>query len=145
MSVGARVVIETGQSHPMRVVGFSGANVLLMPFAALEGVRRGCRAVVTAAPAAVRPSPSWLGGWSCHGRAIDGKGPFTSASPYPFRNNPPPAHARRRVGRRSISACGHSYLSHLLPRQRMAFSPAAASGIGADVDARRAMWWPISR
>src|SRR5262249_60666103 len=61
MSVGARVVIETNTAIPCEVVGFSGANALLMPFATLEGVRRGCRAVVTAAPAAVRPSPGWLG------------------------------------------------------------------------------------
>ena len=47
MSVGARVVIETGGSRviPCEVVGFSGNNALVMPFAALEGVRRGCRAV----------------------------------------------------------------------------------------------------
>src|SRR5712691_6583300 len=63
MSVGARVLIETGQapSIPCEVVGFSGANALLMPFAPLEGVRRGCRAIVTGTPAAVRPSPGWLG------------------------------------------------------------------------------------
>ena len=39
MPVGARVVIETGQDRaiPCEVVGFSNANALLMPFAALEG------------------------------------------------------------------------------------------------------------
>ena len=39
MSVGARVVVETGPAAhiPCEVVGFSGANALLMPFAALEG------------------------------------------------------------------------------------------------------------
>src|ERR1700704_3646908 len=100
MSVGARVVIETGNLIPCEVVGFSGGNVLLMPFAALEGVRRGCRAVVTAAPAVVRPSPSWLGrGVNAMGEPIDAKGPLApGSSPYPFRNTPPPAHARRRVG-----------------------------------------------
>ena len=41
MSVGARVVIETNTLIPCEVVGFSGANVLLMPFAALEGVGAG--------------------------------------------------------------------------------------------------------
>src|ERR1700682_5646027 len=53
MPVGARVVIETRQDKAIscEVVGFSDANALLMPFAALEGVRRGCRAVVTSAPA----------------------------------------------------------------------------------------------
>jgi flagellum-specific ATP synthase len=100
MPVGARVVIETEVAIPCEVVGFSDANALLMPFAPLEGVRRGCRAVVTVAPAAVRPSPSWLGRVvNAMGDPIDGKGPLVAGpSPYPFRNAPPPAHARRRVG-----------------------------------------------
>ncbi len=36
MSVGARVLIETGAARaiPCEVVGFTGANALLMPFAA---------------------------------------------------------------------------------------------------------------
>jgi flagellum-specific ATP synthase len=102
MSVGARVVIETGNapSIPCEVVGFSGANALLMPFGPLEGVRRGCRAVVVAAAAAVRPSPGWLGRVvNAMGEPIDGKGPLPAGpAPYPFRNAPPPAHARKRVG-----------------------------------------------
>jgi flagellum-specific ATP synthase len=102
MSIGARVVIETGNTRniPCEVVGFSGANALLMPFAALEGVRRGCRAVVTSVAAAVRPSPAWLGRVvNAMGEPIDGKGPLPPGpSPYPFRNPPPPAHARMRVG-----------------------------------------------
>src|ERR1700741_1747024 len=63
MSVGARITIETGSSReiPWEVVGFSGANALLMPFGALEGVRRGCRAIVSGSAAAVRPSTGWLG------------------------------------------------------------------------------------
>jgi flagellum-specific ATP synthase len=58
MSVGARVIIETGGARfiPCEVVGFTGANALLMPFAPLEGVRRGCKALVSSAPAAARPS-----------------------------------------------------------------------------------------
>jgi flagellum-specific ATP synthase len=106
MSIGARVVIETGNGRniPCEVVGFSGANALLMPFAALEGVRRGCRAVVTSVAAAVRPSPAWLGRVvNAMGEPIDGKGPLPPGpSPYPFRNPPPPAqcaHARRRAAR----------------------------------------------
>jgi flagellum-specific ATP synthase len=102
MSVGARVVIETGSPPdiPCEVVGFSGANALLMPFGPLEGVRRGCRAIVAATAAAVRPSPGWLGRViNAMGEPIDGGGPLPfGASPYPFRNSPPPAHARRRVG-----------------------------------------------
>jgi flagellum-specific ATP synthase len=100
MSVGARVTIETGNPIPCEVVGFSGDHALLMPFAALEGVRRGCRAVVSSAPAAVRPSPQWLGRvLNAMGEPIDGAGPLPSGPmPYPFRNAPPPAHTRQRVG-----------------------------------------------
>jgi flagellum-specific ATP synthase len=101
MSVGARVTVETaGRAIPCEVVGFSGANALLMPFAQLEGVRRGCRAVVSSVPGAVRPSWGWLGRVvDALGEPIDGKGPLPAGpSPFPFRNTPPPAHSRRRVG-----------------------------------------------
>ena len=101
MSVGARVVIETAANNiPCEVVGFSGNNALLMPFALLEGVRRGCRAVVTSVAGAVRPSEGWLGRVvNALGEPIDGKGALlTGPSPYSFRNAPPLAHARRRVG-----------------------------------------------
>jgi flagellum-specific ATP synthase len=102
MSVGARIAIETGAGAliPCEVVGFSGANALLMPFAALEGVRRGCRAIVRANAATVRPSPAWLGRVvNAMGEPIDGKGPLPAGPvPVPFRNPPPPAHARQRVG-----------------------------------------------
>jgi flagellum-specific ATP synthase len=101
MPVGARVTIETqGEPIACEVVGFTGNNALLMPFAALEGVRRGCRAVVSST-AAVRPSPGWLGRVvDAMGRPIDGKGPLPlGPSPYPFRNQPPPAHARARIGK----------------------------------------------
>jgi flagellum-specific ATP synthase len=101
MSVGARVVIETqAKNIPCEVVGFSGNNALLMPFAPLEGVRRGCRALVTSVAGAVRPSAGWLGRVvNALGEPIDGKGPLLlGPSPYAFRNTPPLAHQRRRVG-----------------------------------------------
>jgi flagellum-specific ATP synthase len=101
MSVGARVVIETpGMPIPCEVVGFSGGNALLMPFAPLDGVRRGCRALVYSAPGGVRPTQGWLGRVvNAMGEPIDGKGPLPlGPSPFPFRASPPPAHARRRVG-----------------------------------------------
>src|SRR6202007_1227872 len=61
MSVGARIVIETagGRFIPAEVIGFSGDNAVVMPFAGLEGVRRGCRAVIANSSSPVRPS---LGG-----------------------------------------------------------------------------------
>src|SRR6266446_5947493 len=102
MSVGARIVIETGgnRSIPSEVIGFSGNNAVVMPFAGLEGVRRGCRAVIANAASQVRPSPSWLGRvLNAMGEPIDGKGPLVQGpSPMPYRNLPPPAHSRQRVG-----------------------------------------------
>jgi flagellum-specific ATP synthase len=102
MSVGARVTIESGagKAIPCEVVGFDGPHALLMPFGALEGVRRGCRAVVSMAGANVRPSIGWLGRVvNAMGEPIDGKGPLPQGpAPYPFRNSPPPAHSRQRVG-----------------------------------------------
>ena len=102
MSVGARIVIETGGNRfiPSEVIGFTGNNAVVMPFAGLEGVRRGCRAVIANAASQVRPSPLWLGRvLNAMGEPIDGKGPLPlGPSPMPFRNLPPPAHSRKRVG-----------------------------------------------
>jgi flagellum-specific ATP synthase len=107
MSVGARVAIETqaqakAQARPIpcEVVGFSGGHALLMPFGTLEGVRRGCRALVSQAAGAVRPQAGWLGRVvNAMGEPIDGKGPLPpGAVPYPLRASPPAAHARRRIG-----------------------------------------------
>src|SRR6202043_2640399 len=73
---------------------------VVMPFAGLEGVRRGCRAVIANAASLVRPSPSWLRRvLNAMGEPIDGKGALPQgASPMPYRNSPPPAHSRKRVG-----------------------------------------------
>src|SRR6187431_3731001 len=102
MSVGARIVIETGGNRfiPAEVIGFSGSNAVVMPFGGLDGVRRGCRAVIASAASQVRPSPAWLGRViNAMGEPIDGKGPLVQGpSPMPYRNAPPPAHSRRRVG-----------------------------------------------
>jgi len=102
MSVGARLVIETGANRfiPCEVIGFSGNNAVVMPFAGLEGVRRGCKAVIANAANQVRPCAAWLGRVvNALGEPIDGKGPLPQgASPMPFRNAPPPAHSRKRVG-----------------------------------------------
>src|SRR3984885_5682087 len=102
MSVGARIVIETGGNRfiPAEVIGFTGNNAVVMTFAGLEGVRRGSRAVLPKPATRGRPSPSWLGrALNARGEPIDGKGALPSGpSPMPFRNAPPPAHSRRRVG-----------------------------------------------
>jgi len=102
MSVGARIVIDTGGGRfiSAEVIGFSGSNAVVMPFGGLDGVRRGCRAVIATAASQVRPSPAWLGRViNAMGEPIDGKGPLAQGpSPMPYRNSPPPAHSRKRVG-----------------------------------------------
>jgi flagellum-specific ATP synthase len=102
MAIGGRVVVEGagGRPTPCEVVGFQGERALLMPFGALEGVRRGCRAIVGSAEPGVRPSRAWLGRVvDAMGAPIDGKGPLKEGPlVYPYRGVPPPAHARRRVG-----------------------------------------------
>src|SRR5436309_3848243 len=102
MSVGARIVIDTGGNRfiPAEVIGFCGSNAVVMPFGGLDGVRRGCRAVIATAASQVRPSPAWLGRViNAMGEPIDGKGPLVQGpSPMPYRNSPPPAHSRKRVG-----------------------------------------------
>src|SRR4051812_32267862 len=102
MSVGARLVIETGgnRSIPCEVIGFSGNNAVVMPFAGLDGVRRGCKAVIANAANQVRPCAAWLGRVvNALGEPIDGKGPLPPGpAPFSFRNSPPAAHTRKRVG-----------------------------------------------
>src|SRR6187455_1069175 len=102
MSVGARIVIETSGNRfiPAEVIGFSGNNAVVMPFAGLDGVRRGCKAVIANSANQVRPCAAWLGRVvNALGEPIDGKGPLPQGpAPMPYRNSPPPAHSRKRVG-----------------------------------------------
>src|SRR5207237_2613900 len=53
MSVGARIVIDTGGGRfiPAEGIGFSGSNAGVLPFGGLDGVRGGWRAGIgSAAP-----------------------------------------------------------------------------------------------
>lgn len=102
MHVGGLVDLEVspGRTIPSEVVGFDGDRALVMPFGSVDGLRRGCRALVRGAEGGVRPSAAWLGRVvNAMGEPIDGKGPLP---PGPrlmrFRSDPPPAHARQRVG-----------------------------------------------
>ncbi len=102
MAVGGRIDIEVGPGRlvPCEVVGFANDRALLMPFATLEGVRRGCKALVGSDHAGIHPNHHWLGRViNAMGEPVDGKGPLGEGPLlYPFRNAPPSAHARRRVG-----------------------------------------------
>ena len=134
MSVGARVVIESGgdgRDIPCEVVGFSGENALLMPFGALEGVRRGCRAIVArrrgggaAVAGLARPRHQR------DGRADRRQGPAaagTVALSASATTRRPPMRAAASAGR-STSACGRSIPSRpAAAASAWASSPAPAS------------------
>src|SRR5260370_22001990 len=94
--VGARMVMETGGTRfiPAEVIGFTGNNAVVMPFAGLEGVRRGCRAVIANAASQVPPSPLWLRPvLNATGDPLGRQGPVPQGPPpNPYPNSPPPAH-----------------------------------------------------
>lgn len=102
MPLGARldIAVDAGGIVPCEVIGFSGERALALPFGTLTGVRRGCPATVGSGAAGVRPSRGWLGRVvDALGRPMDGGGPIPQGDQiYPFRADPPPAHARQRVG-----------------------------------------------
>jgi flagellum-specific ATP synthase len=102
MSVGSRLSIDapSGRSVPAEVIGFQGGRALCLPFGPLEGVRMGCRAVLSGVGGVVRPSEAWLGRVvDALGEPIDGKGPLIlGAEPCRLRASPPPAGERNRVG-----------------------------------------------
>jgi flagellum-specific ATP synthase len=73
-----------------------------MSFAALDDVRRGCRAVVSTAAGNVRLAEDWLGHvLNAMGEPIDGRAPLLAGPAlYPLRALPPPVHFLGRVGER---------------------------------------------
>lgn len=102
LAIGARLSVHArdGRIVPAEVVGFRQGRALALPLTALEGVGLGCMAELRGDAASVRPHPSWLGRVvNALGEPIDGKGPLLRGrNAVPLRNNPPPAHARARVG-----------------------------------------------
>ena len=102
MGVGGSLSIEIapGQDVPCEIVGFVGERALALPFAAVAGIRRGCKASVIGSRMGVYPSAGWLGRVvDGLGRPVDGRGPLPQGPHLqPFRAEPPPAHARQRVG-----------------------------------------------
>jgi flagellum-specific ATP synthase len=101
LAVGGQctVLAQDGRRLPCEVVGFRAGRALLMPFGDVGGVGLGGKVEPTDRPPAIRPSDSWLGRVvNAVGDPIDGKGPLPlGPAAYPLRNQPPPAHARRRV------------------------------------------------
>jgi flagellum-specific ATP synthase len=102
VSIGSRLEVQTRDRRkvPVEVVGFRHSTALAMPYAQLEGIGVGCKAVLTHSEPQVFPSEKWLGRVvNAFGEPIDGKGPILNGlEPKLIRANPPAAHARQRVG-----------------------------------------------
>lgn len=102
LSVGDRceIVARNAQMVPCEVVGFRSGSALAMPFSSLDGVGLGCRAVLAETEPVIYPSSSWLGRVvNGFGDPADGKGPLPLGDrAYAIKCQPPPAHARRRIG-----------------------------------------------
>ncbi len=138
MCLGGRldIAVENGLGAvPCEIIGFQGDRALAMPFGSLEGVRRGCPAMVRdEAAGAIRPSSAWLGRTiDALGRPVDGLGPLPPGPRiYPLRADPPPAHARQRVGPPLDSRvrCINTFLT-MCAGQRMGIF--AGSGVGKSV------------
>jgi flagellum-specific ATP synthase len=136
LSIGSMVTLcpDDGRRIPCEVVGFKDECAMLMPFGTLEGVGLGCRAEISAAKPYVCPDESWLGRVvDALGRPLDGKGPLRNGEEaIPYRNAPPPAHQRARLGAKldlGVRAV-NSFLS-MCKGQRMGIF--AGSGVGKSV------------
>ncbi|WP_037462294.1 flagellar protein export ATPase FliI [Skermanella stibiiresistens] len=136
LSIGGRctIVARAGRRVPCEVVGFRQGRALLMPLGGLEGVGLGCKAEVTEGGPEVFPDESWLGRVvNALGEPIDGKGPlFNGKIGIPIRNNPPPAHSRRRVsGKIDMGIRAMNTFLSCCRGQRMGIF--AGSGVGKSV------------
>ncbi len=102
LSVGSKcqVYLRDGRSIIAEAVGFRDGAALLMPFGHLEGIGVGCRVVLEEHESVAYPHESWLGRViNAFGEPVDGRGAlFRGSMPYPYRNTPPPAHERSKVG-----------------------------------------------
>ncbi|MFC6788524.1 flagellar protein export ATPase FliI [Methylobacterium komagatae] len=138
MRLGGRLDIEGAGGQgviPCEIIGFQGERALAMPFGSLDGVRRGCPAYVRdEAAGAIRPTGEWLGRViDALGRPVDGLGPLPQGPQiYPLRADPPPAHARQRVGAPLDLGirCINTFLT-MCAGQRMGIF--AGSGVGKSV------------
>ncbi len=135
-SVGAAVDIERPNGKPLicEVVGFRDDRALCMPFGPLEGIVMGARAFIRADAQMVTPSRGWLGRViNSFGEPIDGKGPLIPGlEAYPLRAAPPPAHTRRRVGKKiDLGVRSLNAFATCCRGQRMGIF--AGSGVGKSV------------
>jgi len=102
VAVGGRVAVESlnGTDTECEVIGFRDGRVLVMPYAGADTIALGATARPLSAQAALWPTDQWLGRVvNALGLPVDG-GPALPVGhrAAPMNADPPPAHARRRLG-----------------------------------------------
>lgn len=136
LTVGSRVTLSPEDKPPVpcEVIGFENDSAILLPFGNLEGVGLGCKAIFSDILPVIHPCEAWLGRViNGLGEPIDGKGPIPKgATPFPIRNNPPPAHQRKRIGPKlDLGVRAVNTFTSLCQGQRMGIF--AGSGVGKSV------------
>ncbi|MBI2254282.1 MAG: flagellar protein export ATPase FliI [Proteobacteria bacterium] len=136
LSIGARcaLVDRNDRQVPCEIVGFRDGLALAMTYGSLEGVGLGSKVVLIDGEPVVRPTRAWLGRViNAFGEPIDGKGPLPQGpEPCRIRNQPPPAHARVRVGGKiDLGIKSINTFTSVCKGQRLGIF--AASGIGKSV------------
>ena len=136
VSVGSRckIIARSNKEIIAEVVGFRDDTVLLMPFSDLEGVGMGCKVWLIDEASVVYPCQAWRGRViNAMGEPIDGKGALPKGEvSYAYRNNPPSAHARKRVkGKIDLGVKALNTFLTCCKGQRMGIF--AGSGVGKSV------------
>jgi flagellum-specific ATP synthase len=136
LSIGSTLYLcpADGRKILCEAVGFRDDIALVMPFGTLEGVGLGCPAEIVGYAPFVCPDETWLGRVvNALGQPLDGKGPLGEGSiEVPFRNSPPPAHQRTRMGGKldlGVRAV-NTFLSTCMGQRMGIFS---GSGVGKSV------------
>lgn len=133
LALGAQAVIEGARPIRAEIIGFRGAQALLMPFDPVEGLRPGASVAFVEQEALAAPSESWLGRvLDAFGAPID-QGPApSSGAPRPLLAPPLLSQARQRVGPRlNLGVRAVDVFAACCRGQRMGLF--AGSGVGKSV------------
>jgi flagellum-specific ATP synthase len=136
VSIGSRCrIIARDERHVVaEVIGFKDKTTLLMPFTEVDAIGAGCKVLFLEAQSLISPDISWLGRViNAVGEPIDDKGAILRGDrAYPFKNNPPPAHKRKRVsGKLDVGVKAINTFISCCRGQRMGIF--AGSGVGKSV------------
>lgn len=103
VGTSCEITVADGRRVTAEVVGFSGANALLMPFGEMQGICEGCAVVPRDSAAEVPVGEALLGRVVDAGmRPIDGQPPARLAHKLPLNGRPPPAMRRQRISRPQV-------------------------------------------